>query len=207
MGNYAYRMNLGQAKLALGLGFGITSLRDDWRSLAVQDADDDLLSSNFTTGILPDFSFGIYYSKKNYFMGLSIPMFLSHYFSAADNRHKVSNNFRSYSYFYSTGYTFEMDRHVKLLPTILVKYQHGNATQIDLGSRIIVKDLISLGLIYRSADILAGMLECQVNSQLRLGYSYDFTVGRNTAYARSTQEIVLNYVFVYASDATGPRQF
>jgi type IX secretion system PorP/SprF family membrane protein len=40
LGNYAYRMELSDGKLALGLGFGLTVLNTAWNELVAADADD-----------------------------------------------------------------------------------------------------------------------------------------------------------------------
>jgi hypothetical protein len=55
--------------------------------------------------------------------------------------------------------------------------------------------------------MLVGMVQCQLNYQLRMGYSYDFNFGDIGKYMNGSHEIVLNYVFKYSRKVTGPRQF
>ena len=71
IGNYAYRMELLNGKIALGLGFGATVYRIAWNDLEATDADDMQLMNNNTSAILPAFSLGTYYYTKKYFIGLS----------------------------------------------------------------------------------------------------------------------------------------
>jgi len=55
--------------------------------------------------------------------------------------------------------------------------------------------------------MLVGMLQCQVNYQIRMAYSYDFELGTPGRYMNGSHEIVLNYIFRYARKVIGPRQF
>jgi len=55
--------------------------------------------------------------------------------------------------------------------------------------------------------MLVGMLQCQLNYQLRMAYSYDFDLGSIGKYKNGSHEILLSYVFSYARMVKGPRQF
>lgn len=207
VGNYAYRMDLGLGKLALGLGFGVTMNNTDWNKLAAQDPNDEQLINNSSTGIMPNFSIGIYYTTKKYFIGLSIPLFLSHVYDPKTNKYMTRNDFKEYNYFYNAGYIFDIYSDIKFLPALLVKYHKGNTTQIDISSQLILKRKVWLGVTYRSKSIIAGMFQFQVNNQFRIAYSYDFSVGKEVRSNNNSQEIMLNYVFNYTAKVPGPREF
>ncbi len=91
IGNYAYRMNTGNGKLAFGLGLGMILNKTDWNSLAAQDEDDEVLSENSSTHVMPDFSFGVYYRTKKYFVGFSMPLFLSHEYNSKTDKYATKN--------------------------------------------------------------------------------------------------------------------
>ncbi len=207
IGNYAYRIDLGYGKLAFGLGFGIIFTSTAWNELAVQDTDDEQLTDNFSTGVMPNFSTGIFYSTKKYFIGLSVPLFLSHVYDYKADKYTIRNDFTEYNYFCNAGYIFDLDPDIKFSPSLLVRYHRANSTQIDISSQIILKDRIWLGVSYRSKNTLVGMFQCQINNQLRIAYSYEFTIGKIGQYNNGSHEIMLNYVFNYAAEVTGPRQF
>ena len=207
VGNYAFRMNVGYGKLAFGLGAGIILQKINWTKLAAQDAGDELLADNSASGVMPNFSLGVYYSTSKYFVGLSLPMFLSREFDAGKGRYAVKNNISEYNYFFNAGYDLDLDRNFRLLPAILVKYHKGDAMQIDIGSRVMFKNRFSLGTFYRSKNIMVGTIQCKVNDQLRFAYSYDFMVGNRIQYKYNSHEIMLNYIFDYHTNVTGPRQF
>jgi type IX secretion system PorP/SprF family membrane protein len=207
IGNYAYRMELRDGKLALGLGFGITAYNIAWDKLDATDANDVQLMNNSTSAILPAFSVGTYYYTKKYFIGISLPLFLSHELDKSTGTYKISGQFTGLNYFISGGYEVGISQNVKLLPSLLIKYHPGNAIQIDYSAQINLKDRIWMGIGYRNRDMLVGMLQCQLNYQLRLAYSYDFELGSLGKYMNGSHEIVLSYVFRYARKVVGPRQF
>jgi type IX secretion system PorP/SprF family membrane protein len=79
-GNYSYRIEAGRGTLALGMGFSATILNVAWNELEAADAGDQLLTDTPVSAVLPDFSLGSYYYTEKYFLGISVPMMLSHDF-------------------------------------------------------------------------------------------------------------------------------
>jgi hypothetical protein len=55
--------------------------------------------------------------------------------------------------------------------------------------------------------MLVGMLQCQINYQIRMAYSYDLYMGSTGKYLNGSHDIVLNYIFRYSRKVMGPRQF
>jgi type IX secretion system PorP/SprF family membrane protein len=207
IGNYAYRMELRDGKLALGLGFGVTVYNVAWNELAATDPDDQQLMINSTSSVLPDFSLGMYYYTKKYFIGISMPLFLSYKLDNSTGKYKISNPFSGCNYFFTGGYEVDISPQVKLLPSMLIKYHPNSKIQIDYNAQICLKDRIWMGIGYRNRDMLVGMLQYQLNYQLRMAYSYDFEFGNIGKYINGSHEIVLSYVFRYARKVMGPRQF
>ena len=207
LGNYAYRMQLRGGKLALGLGFGLTVYNIAWNELIAADPNDIQLINNPTSTILPTFSLGAYYYSKKYYIGFSMPLFLSHELDKNTGKYKVDNNFSGTNYFFSAGYEIGICPQVKFSPSLLIKFHPGNAIQIDYTAQINLKDRIWMGVGYRNKNMLVGMLQCQLNYQIRMGYSYDYDFGTIGKYVNGTHEIVLNYVFKFARKVIGPRQF
>jgi type IX secretion system PorP/SprF family membrane protein len=207
IGNYAYRHELFSGKLALGLGFGVTAYKIAWNELEATDADDELLMNNSRSAVLPDFSLGAYYYTEKYFIGISLPKFLSHVPDENTGNYKMKNNFSNYNYFFSGGYQISLSTLAKLLPSVLIKYHPNYTVQVDYNVQLILKDRIWLGMGYRNSDMLMGMLQCQINDQLRIAYSYDFNVSNMGSYKKGSHEIVLGYVVRYARNIMNPRQF
>jgi type IX secretion system PorP/SprF family membrane protein len=207
IGNYAYRRELYNGRIALGLGFGFTVYHNAWNELDVADADDALLVNNPVSAVLPTFSLGTYYYTKKYFFGVSLPMFLSHELDENTGKYKIRNNFSQYNYFLTGGYKLNIASQVRLLPSFLIKYHPNNAVQVDLNAQVSLKDKIGMGIGYRSEKMIIWMLQCQLNHQLRMAYSYDVDLSPTGKYKNGSHEIIINYIFRYEREVIGPRQF
>jgi type IX secretion system PorP/SprF family membrane protein len=207
LGNYAYRMELEEGKLALGLGFGLTMYNSAWNELISADPGDVQLMNNNTSAVMPNFSLGTYYYTKKYFIGISMPLFLSHQLNISNGKYKIGNNFSGSNYFFTTGGEVNLNSQFKLLPSILLKYHPKDPLQIDYNAQISFKDKIWMGIGYRNKNVLVGMLQCQLNYQIRMAYSYDYDFGSIGKYINGSHEFVLNYVFRFARNVIGPRQF
>ncbi len=207
LGNYAYRMELQEGKLAFGLGFGVTVSNTAWNELVATDANDMQLMTSPTSAVLPNFSLGVYYYTKKYYIGVSMPLLLSYELDKNTGKYKIGNNFARSNYFFTTGYEVGLNSLVKFLPSILIKYHPDNAVQIDYNAQINLKDRFWMGIGYRNKDILVGMLQCQLNYQIRMAYSYDYDFSSIGKYLNGSHEIVLNYIFKFERKVRGPRQF
>jgi type IX secretion system PorP/SprF family membrane protein len=206
-GNYAYRTELGRGKLAMGLGFGVTVSNMAWNDLIAADPDDEKLMNNASSAIMPNFSLGVYYYTERFYAGFSAPMFLSHELDRNTGRYKVANDFSGFNYFLTGGYEFPLTSGLSLLPSALIKYHPGNGLQIDYNARLEIKERIWLGLGYRSRAIMVAMLQCQMNYQISLVYSYDYSFGSVARYLTGSHEIGFNYIFRYSRKVDGPRQY
>jgi type IX secretion system PorP/SprF family membrane protein len=207
IGNYAYRMELSEGTLSMGLGFGVTVYKIAWNELDATDPDDIQLMNLPASAILPAFSLGTYYYTKKYFVGISIPLFLSRELDKSTGINKISNNFSGCNYFLTGGYEVDISQNVKFLPSLLIKYHPNNVIQIDYNAQVNLKDRLWIGIGYRNRNMLVGMLQCQLNYQIRMAYSYDFDFGNIGKYANGSHEIGLSYVFRYERKVMGPRMF
>ena len=207
MANYAYRMELNNGKLALGLGFGATINGMAWNDLNATDVDDQRLLNNPKSSVMPDFSIGMYYYTKKYFVGVSVPMLLSRERDQNTDKYRIVNRFSNYNYFLTGGNYFTLNPQIKLLSSFLLKYNQNHSPQLDINAQMIIKERIWFGAGYRTSNTLIGMLQCQLNDQIKLAYSYDFDVSNTGRYKGNSHEVGLNYVFSYSRKVIGPRQF
>lgn len=206
-GNYAWRTNIFDGRLAMGLGFGLTGFNIAWNDLKANDIDDILLADRPASLLLPNVSMGVYYYSDSYFLGLSLPMLLSYETDPISGRYRSRNLTDRYNYFLTGGYLFDVAEGIGLLPSILLKYCYRHTVQADINAQAILHDIVYIGLGYRNKSNLVGNFQCQLNYQFRLGYSYSFDLGPVGRYASGSHEIMLNYVFRYRQELRGPRHF
>lgn len=206
-GSFAYRIPLKRGTLALGIGAGLTVSRNSWDRLVAVDPGDEAITGNTPRYLLPDFSTGAYYYTERLFIGLSMPSFLSHDFNMASHSFKLVNDYSAYNYFIHSGYTLNAAEMVKVLPSVMIRYQPDGGAQVDVNGYVIYGDRVWAGISCRSNQSVIGLLLYQVNNQLSVAYSYDLGYGTTGGLAGASHEVMIRYEFRYILDVTDPRSF
>ena len=169
--------------------------------------DDDLLMRDSRVYFQPDFSVGTYYQTERLFFGLSAPMFISHRFNSSTDAFYMMNDYKEYNFFLHAGYLLRPTSAVKVLPSLLIRFNPASKPQTDLNLHLILYDRIQTGLSYRSNKSIIGLFMYHVNNQLAIAYSYDMGLGKVGGYMGSSHEIMIRYDFLYIVDVITPRYF
>jgi type IX secretion system PorP/SprF family membrane protein len=107
-----------------------------------------------------------------------------------------------------SGYVFPVSESVKLKPSVMVKAVSGAPLIADITLHALLKDVFWLGVSYRTEDSFAGLATFQITPQLRIGYSYDYTLTELNNYNNGTHEIHLGYDFSFnKKKVVTPRYF
>lgn len=207
MGNYAYRTELYPGTFCLGLGFGLSAFRDAWNDLKPLDRDDDVLITDRASAILPAFSLGSYFYTPKYFIGFSLPFFLSPTIDKSTSKYRLKNVPSDYNYFITGGYEIGLSEGLNIQPSILVRLHQGDPARIDYNVRFGLRDKVRLGMGFRNGDMFISSIQCQINYQILIGYSHDFNIGEIAKHLNNSHEFVLCYIFRYERNVVGPRNF
>jgi type IX secretion system PorP/SprF family membrane protein len=206
-GNYAYRVRMGLGHMSFGLKFGTEILKEDYSQITTRKAD-DVAFSNTESFVLPNFGFGAYYFTNDYFVGLSIPSFLS-YKQASGSKFEAYNDIKNYNFLLTGGYLFWITNTFKLKPSTLIRYHANSPVQFDLNlNAILLKDgLLWLGMSYRNKEALVGLVEFQMGTKWRMGLSYDYSLGPISKYSSGTIEAMLRMELITVVKTINPRFF
>lgn len=205
--NYAYKINVGDGILSLGLGAGVILTHTAWSDLIVLDPGDDYYLIDSRMFVVPNFSFGTYYSNRNYFAGLSIPKLLGYKFNFDKNKYVLNNNPDEYYFLLNTGYLFDISPKVKFLPSSLIAFSPGDKLLYDINAHFNFVNRLWIGASYRNNRSLGALIQFQLNNQLKFGYTYDFDFGSLRTYSSGSHEIMLRYEFRYRVEAISPLNF
>lgn len=205
-GNYAFRFQLGNGRISLGLRAGATFFQGNYADINANPEGEvnDLLLEN-ESEFFPNAGFGVYYYSENYYVGLSVPKLLSYEIESSQKKMSVSPN--NYDFLLTGGYLFELNDKVKLKPSVLFRYRLENTYQIDGSLNFILYDAIWAGFSYRKDDEWVIMAEYQATEQIRAGVAYDIGSGDLAGQHNGSLEVILRYDFRYKFRATSPRYF
>jgi type IX secretion system PorP/SprF family membrane protein len=204
---YAYKMKMKDGDLSLGLGAGIITTNSSWSDLVVIDPGDEMYLVDSRVYVIPDFSFGIYFSKMNYFIGMSIPNLIGYKFDYNKNKYSIMFDPGQYNYLFTGGYNFNLSPKVKFLPTTLISLSPGEKMLVDLNAYFNLYDRFWAGASYRNKRSVGVLFQFAINNQLRVAYTYDFDTGYLGHYSNGSHEIMLRYEFRYKIDAISPLNF
>lgn len=204
---YAYRIGMGNGDLSLGLGAGLLATNTAWSDLVVIDPGDEYYLIDSRVFVVPDFSFGAYYTNQNYFAGFSIPKLLGYKFDFDRNKYSLKVEPAHYNYLFHTGYLFTLNQKTKFFPSALVSFSPGEKLLYDINAHFSMFDRLWLGASYRSNRSVAGLVQFAVNNQFKIAYSYDFDFGTLGSYSNGSHEIMLRYEFRYKVDVVNPLIF
>ena len=207
--SYAYRLQFRASSLAFGLQGGLINHQENLSEVVTNEENDPEFLYNTPRVVLPNMGFGMYYNTDRFFAGVSIPRMFENKV-AGDGTGDVTNdfNFETWHYYVTSGYVFPVSEEVKLKPTVMVKAVSGAPIVGDFSVNALFKEKIWVGASYRTGDSFAGMFNLQLTPQLRLGYSYDYTVTELSAYSNGTHEINLGYDFSFnKKKVVTPRYF
>lgn len=205
-GFYAYSIPVKQGRLSFGLKGGIDLTNANYSDAYTVDPNDDLFAgSNSYT--LPNLGAGVYYYTDKYFVGLSIPSFLS-YHQANQDEYTVFYDYKLDRIFLSGGVLLNISESFKVKPSFLLRYSFAEPIEADLNANMIFRNTLWVGASYRIAEkAIVALVDLQVTPQLRIGYSYDYLTGHLNSYTSGTHEISLRYEFEFKVSAASPRYF
>ena len=147
-GSYSYRLKLkNKSRLVLGLAAGINFYTSYENTLLSNDDNDNSINQNIVNFTSPDFSFGMHYFTKKYFISFSVPTFLNYKYQ--NNTIRVGNDFKSYNFLLGGGYLIKFNNpQYELKPSLMFRYHFNNPLQFDINIMAKLHQIFSIGFSY-----------------------------------------------------------
>lgn len=190
---YAYKLHFQEATLSMGLQGGFNLLGVDFSKLDLQDPGDASFS-NLANEIKPNFGAGVFFSKKNFFLGFSIPFILNN--KVVTSIESILGEIKEARYYFIRGgAVFPLDRtgNLKINPSVLVRAQEGQPLSFDINNAFIFYDVFSLGTSYRLGDSFITFIDLKLSEKIHFGYSYDWTGSDINQFSNGTHEFMINF--------------
>jgi type IX secretion system PorP/SprF family membrane protein len=129
-------------------------------------------ASNFNK-IVPLAGAGVYYNDDRFYIGFSAPDVIT--FANVQTYKSDSSLYQvnDLHYFLTAGYSINLNEDVQLKPSFLLKAVSGAPVEVDFNANVWMKNLVGLGMSYRTKESILAMAEAQLTPQFRVGYAYD----------------------------------
>jgi len=171
--------------------------------LNVTHAGDPIFAQDVNT-LVANFGTGIFYNTDKYYAGVSIPNIVRTHLRETNIALSAYDVKQSPHFYVNAGILIDLNDNFILKPSFLLRGVRGIPLNYDLNANVFFRDLISMGISYRSRSAVVGLMDVRVIPELRLGYAYDYNVGRLSAFAKGTHEIILRYHIPFDRDILMP---
>jgi len=191
--SYAYFLKFPQSTLSLGLQAGFDFIGADFSKLDLQNPGD--LSFIPINAFKPNIGTGLYYRRKNFFAGFSVPMLLNNKVDYTDANAVANQIKQARYYFLRAGGIFPINRMntVQFNPSFMLRTQEGQPVALDLNAAFVFYDVCSAGISYRTVDAVITFVELKLSDKIHVAYSYDWTTSQISAFSYGTHEFMINF--------------
>jgi type IX secretion system PorP/SprF family membrane protein len=197
--NYAYRIWTGGGRLAFGISAGVTTYSIDFQPNLLHPGDGYLEREGFE--IIPNVGAGILYYTEDFFIGVSVPKFLTRGETLQDIRH----DFKAYTGVFTSGYEFRISDNFIINPSAMLLYKINQPLNMQGGLNFgLMNEKIWFGAVYKRPDFLSAIFNVELSPKILLGYAYSFSMGETNNYYDKTHELVLRYEFIKTIPSNTP---
>jgi len=200
--SYTIPVNDNDTKLSFGIKGGFQLLSTDWSKGRFQNPD-AVFNENVSL-FSPTVGAGLYLHSQKWYLGLSVPNFLTTSFYDDFQESIASERLH---YFLIGGYVFDLSETTKFKPAFLVKGVSGAPLIADISANFLFNEKLTLGLAWRWDDSISGLAGFQVSDGLYIGYAYDLTTTALNNYNSGSHEIMLRFELQKIGRILSPRFF
>ncbi len=201
----AYRLSFKKASLSFGLGGGIMQRAVDGSKLISPEGNygasavnhnDDFIPGSLSSGITGDLNAGVYFQTKKTYAGLSATNLIENSVKL-QGQGQVSELKNPRRFTVIAGHSFRVGKKLYILPNVSIHTDFVNV-QPEINAILQFKDNIYGGVSFRgsapdSKDALVLMLGVKILKNLRVGYSYDFSLSSLNNANNGSHEVYVQY--------------
>ncbi len=197
---YSYHLNIGNAKLGIGVNANFNNKSIDTQKLNPVDESDPVLMGLSSNGVMiSDMSVGLFLKKPRYYLAFSSTQILETKKSPATaNSVPFYQNRRHYYFTGGHDITLPAFQGYVFTPSVFLK-SDGNIIQTDINVMAKYNNKVWGGLTYRINDAVA-LLVGMAYKDLEFGYSYDIPTSRVAS--TGSHEIMVRYRFKLEKEKT-----
>ncbi len=202
--SYTYRFHINpQTWMAFSLSGGFTSYSINWNEVTLEDAQDELFyTQEASSG--PQAGFGWSFYNNKLFGGASIPEFFTQDFEKLDGPKFVPKRM---DILLTGGYLLDLSSNWRFQPSFLMKINQTTGNWTDISGSIIYNNRIWGGVTYRTIEEMVFHVGWQILPQLRMAYSYGYSLTDIGNFSNGSYEISLQYDFGYIINTLNPKFF
>ncbi|WP_296619504.1 type IX secretion system membrane protein PorP/SprF [Marivirga sp.] len=188
----AYHLGIKESKLSIGFRGGVITQNINKDGYIVIDPDDPNINNIQATQVRPDFSVGVNYQHKDFYVGAAFNHLIEAEFGFGADA--IKNPYPK-DFLITAGYTFPINYDVNLTPSFLVRTTEFSSYTFDVSAIATYKEKIWGGLSFRQQEAAIVMLGYSFfkENTFKVGYAFDYTLVAQSAKSTTSHEIMLSY--------------
>jgi type IX secretion system PorP/SprF family membrane protein len=191
--SYAYRLPIFNGAMGIGLSGGLLQTGFQGSLLQPNQGGDARIPGANTAGNTFDMGFGLHYKDDDMFVHIAANRLTAPTVSQVIGTSLYSETFDR-NFFVSAGYHIPVGESFKLTPSFFIR-SNGSSTQFDINAMATFRDKFWGALGYTTLDAGIIMLGANVTDNVRIGYSYDYSLGKLSGAHSGSHEIFVGYDF------------
>ncbi len=199
---YAYHLPINEiTKLSFGITGMLNNLSIGWSSINIDNRNDPSFMNNAATSWVGDASAGMYLYKPRFYLGFSVNHLLQSRFGTT---HAAGADLAMFyrQYYLTSGVVLPINEKTDFRASFLGKYVNAAPAVGEIDGTFIFLQRLFVGAGFRtdkrvniqgSDNMLIGIVEFEMTSFLRIGYSYDYYLNQTGTYNSGTHEFMLGW--------------
>jgi type IX secretion system PorP/SprF family membrane protein len=202
--SYSYHLPLAAGRISMGLRVGWYNYAFRWNDIEYKDkADVYNTMAQDQKGVFTG-DFGLYYYDRNFYWGLSTTHINKAMFYTS--KQNADHAYLASHVFMPAGIGFQINDHLVINPSVLLKYASRAPVGADLNCNILFNDKIWVGATYRFLNSFAALVQFNITEKLKAGYAHDFGINKIGTAGGVSHELMISYDFnVYRTKMVTPR--
>lgn len=191
---YSYRLKISDShRLRLGVSAGISDFRVNMSEVRANPNDRILINSNIKSSEFMA-NFGIYYTYKNFFAGITIPQLLNNSIQKSEANKETSYELIR-QFIINGGYKFKFPqiKELSISPVILTRYTKNTPVQYDINLLAEWNDKLWFAVSYRDQFSVGFNIGVHFLQNFKFGYSYNAGIQNTSQSTSNNHEFLLGY--------------
>lgn len=206
--SYAYRVRYNDdVQLSMGLGMSFNQHAFDPSRVVAFDENDPNIPRTYDSKLFIDASTGLFLSTDRAYVGVSAFNLISSFTDNLELNQADWNYKRDRYYNLTSGYIFRPSTNWGIYPSVFVTSDFKTPMKMDLNTLFMFKNAVWAGASFRTDErffnkgtlpancILSFIVQYYMNSNLRLGYAFDYGLNKENSVYTNAHEVSLGYLF------------
>jgi len=194
--SYAYRLQLGFGRLAMGVHGKIERDNMNWSNSNPYTSIDQSIPYSDNSLFLPNLGAGLYFDNDFMYLGISTPHLVENTIDYSNSGGEVSSGAKQNRHYYlMAGGLIALSEILLLKPALMARYVDNSPVELDFNLSFLIREMLWLGVSARTGNTYSAIAQVHLKNEWVVGYAYDFTFTKLNNFQNGTHEIMFSIDF------------